>query len=216
LTVLQLRQTDLNAIERHLGSKIEQAPGFFQNVPVVLDLGELGTADTPDFKGLRELLRNHQLIPVGVRHGTTRQQEAATLAGLPVLPEQRNTNVQRPTSEPVGGTASPRGRLHLQPVRSGQQLYASEGDLVVIGPVSVGAELLADGNIHVYGPLRGRALAGVRGNTQARIFCLSLEAQLVSIAGSYRLLDEPYDTGKPSPVQIYLDNERLIIEPLAR
>lgn len=231
LTVLQLWRTDLDAIERHLRSKIEQAPGFFQNVPVVLDVAEL--EDTPDFSALTGLLRRHSLLPVGVRNASVALQDAAVQAGLAILRADRS-DIPRPAAPPAkdsapkstpaatdsAATSPPQSgahnRLHLQPVRSGQQLYVPDGDLIVVGTISVGAEVLADGNIHVYGPLRGRALAGVRGNTQARIFCQSLEAQLVSVAGSYRVLDEPRDVDKNQPVQIYLEDERLVIEPLAR
>lgn len=214
LTVLQLWQSDPASIERHLRSKVEQAPGFFQHVPVIIDLAELN--GDVDFIELAALLRRYQLIPVGVRHASVDQQAACLQAGLPVLPEQRSTG--RNSVEPEPETPPPtRNRLHQQPVRSGQQIYAPDGDLIIIGTVSVGAEVLADGNIHIYGPLRGRALAGVRGDTRARIFCASLEAQLVSIAGNYRILEKPDEVaGMHQAVQIHLDDDRLIIEPLTR
>jgi septum site-determining protein MinC len=100
------------------------------------------------------------------------------------------------------------------PVRSGQQIYAAGGDLVVLAAVSAGAELLADGNIHVYGALRGRALAGVKGNTEARIFCQSLEAELISIAGYFKLNEDLRETQWKQSVQAYLTDETLNIEPL--
>lgn len=105
-------------------------------------------------------------------------------------------------------------RVITTPVRSGQQIYAAGGDLIVLAPVSAGAELLADGNIHVYGPLRGRALAGVKGNTEARIFCQSLEAELISIAGYFKLNDDLRETQWKQSVQAYLTEETLHIEPL--
>jgi septum site-determining protein MinC len=215
--VIQLWRSDLDAIEAHLRGKIEQAPALFQNVPVVIDLADLSGAQTPDFSALRGLLQRHGLIPVGVRNVGAALQDSVIMAGLPVLRDGRVTITQRPaqpaaTPEPKAS----RNRLHTQPIRSGQQIYAADGDLIVIGTVSVGAEVLADGNIHVYGALRGRALAGVRGDSRARIFCQSLEAQLVSIAGNYRILDEPDESDKNQARQIYLDAERLIIEPLAR
>ncbi|WP_233863993.1 septum site-determining protein MinC [Paraburkholderia adhaesiva] len=101
-----------------------------------------------------------------------------------------------------------------RPLRSGQRIYA-KGDLVVLGLVSNGAEVIAEGNIHIYAPLRGRALAGVHGNHDARIFCTCLEAELISIAGIYRTTEVPLTAdvaGKP--VQIRLDDEKLLIEPL--
>ncbi len=215
LTVLHLWRTDLDAIERHLRTKIEQAPGFFHNVPVVLDLAEV--EGLPDFSALSGLLRRHSLLPVGVRNASIALQDAAVQAGLAILRADRS-DASRPaaSAEPTPAPTAAHSRLHLQPVRSGQQIYAPNGDLIVVGTVSVGAEVLADGNVHVYGPLRGRALAGVRGDTEARIFCQSLEAQLVSVAGTYRILDEPSDVEKNQAVQIFLEDERLVIEPLAR
>lgn len=101
-----------------------------------------------------------------------------------------------------------------RPLRSGQRIYA-KGDLVVLGMVSNGAEVIAEGNIHIYAPLRGRALAGVHGNHDARIFCTSLEAELISIAGIYRTAEVPLAAEvKGKPAQIRLDEERLLIEPL--
>jgi septum site-determining protein MinC len=102
-----------------------------------------------------------------------------------------------------------------QPVRSGRQVYAHQGDLVVLATASPGAELLADGHIHVYGPLRGRALAGVSGDTRARIFCRSLEAELVSVAGYWRVRDDIPEDLIGKPVQIFLEDERVMIEPLS-
>lgn len=101
-----------------------------------------------------------------------------------------------------------------KPVRSGQQIYARDTDLIVMGPIGPGAEVIADNNIHVYGPLRGRALCGVSGNTNTRIFCKSLEAELVSVAGSYRVLEEIPENLRGKPAQIWLDGEKLNIEPL--
>ncbi|HAG30490.1 MAG TPA: septum site-determining protein MinC, partial [Alteromonas macleodii] len=102
-----------------------------------------------------------------------------------------------------------------RPVRSGQQVYAEGGDLVVTASVSEGAELLADGNIHVYGTLRGRALAGVKGNTGARVFCQSLDAELISIAGQFIMHETVKGECWKKPAQVYLEDETLRIEPLA-
>lgn len=212
LTVLRLFQLDRAAIERHLTEKIKQAPSFFNNTPVVIDLeGMIDSSNGLDFNSLYELLRTHGMVPVGIRNGTPMQQAAARLAGLPVLPESRAANngnkTERVESAPV------HNQLINHPIRSGQQIYAS-GDLIVLGAVSAGAEVIADGNIHIYGVLRGRALAGVKRNAKARIFCQSLEAELISIAGNYRISEqiEPSDRGKA--VQIYLVEDRLLIENL--
>ena len=218
LTVLHLRETDLGAIEQALLVKIAQAPAFFANTPVVVDLDALADAAAmPDFAGLARILRAHGLVPVGVRHGSAAQLAAAAAAGLPMLPESRPAPRREATTD-AGGDAKPadpgpHNRVVVQPVRSGQQVYAADGDLTLLGPVSAGAEVLADGSIHVYGPLRGRALAGVRGKLEARIFCLGLEAELVSVAGRYRILEKNGE-GWGKAVQIYLSGEHLIIEPL--
>lgn len=213
LTVLHLRHPDLEAIDRLLADKVRQAPGFFQNAPVVVDLDGMAATAIPDCAGLCRVLRERGLIPVGVRNGNAAQQQAALAAGLALLPEGRSVLNSRKPSEP---TATQRNRLVTQPVRSGQQIYAAEGDLILLGAVSPGAEVLADGNIHVYGPLRGRALAGIKGDTRARIFCQSLEAELVSIAGHYRVIEELEAEVRGRSVQIFLADERLVIEPLSR
>jgi len=222
LTILQLQQADLAQIDRQLLAKINQAPGFFQNTPVIIDLSGL-PANTPalDFAKLVGLLRSRSLVPVGIRDGAEALQTAARTAGLPILPDTPVVRAKPSDSaSPVETTSDepnkPHSRLITQPIRSGQQVYAPQGDLIVLGAVSNGAEVLADGNIHIYGPLRGRALAGVKGDQTARIFCNSLEAQLISVAGNYRILDEPDKADKNKPKQVFLLNEKLMIEPLSR
>lgn len=213
LTVLHLFQLDRAAIEQHLAEKIKQAPSFFDNTPVVIDLGKMSLPpDGVDFNGLHELLRRHGMAPVGIRNGSPELQAAARLAGFPVLPERRSVGVSK-KSESTGATAA-HSQIVDHPVRSGQQFYAPEGDLIILGTVSAGADVIADGNIHVYGALRGRALAGVKGDTGTRIFCHSLEAALISIAGRYRVSEHlsPDDWGKAA--QIRLVEDRLVIEPL--
>ncbi|HRX70795.1 MAG TPA: septum site-determining protein MinC [Candidatus Competibacteraceae bacterium] len=215
LTVLHLFQLDRAAIERHLAEKIKQAPSFFNNTPVVIDLeGMTDSPDGLDFNGLYELLRAHGMVPVGIRNGTPMQQAAARLAGLPVLPESRAANNGKKTER--AEAAPMHSRIVNHPIRSGQQFYAPEGDLIVLGAVSAGAEVIADGNIHIYGVLRGRALAGVRGDAEARIFCQSLEAELVSIAGRYRISEQIESSDRSKAAQIHLVEDRLIIEHLNR
>ncbi|MDX1590223.1 MAG: septum site-determining protein MinC [Oleiphilaceae bacterium] len=123
-----------------------------------------------------------------------------------------------PTSQPGQGeapeAAAPPGRVITQPVRSGQQIYAPEGDLIIMAPVGAGAEVLAAGHIHVYGPLRGRALAGVHGNTEARIFCQSLEAELVSVAGHYKISEDLQDSCWKKPAEVGFRDDALTVRPL--
>lgn len=209
LTVMLLRYADYPAIEQALVDKVRQAPGFFNNTPLVIDLELLPSYQCPDFRALLELLHRYGLVPVGVRNGTQAQQQAALSSGLPLLPEGRpSTRREEHTS---------RSRLFNHPVRSGQQVYAPDGDLILLSTVSAGAEVMADGNIHVYGALRGRALAGIKGDSSARIFCQSLEAELISIAGHYRVIEELDSKMRGRAVQIYLSqDEHLLIEPLHR
>ena len=215
LTVLHLFHLDRTVIERHLAEKIKQAPGFFSNTPVVIDLERVvDSTDGVDFRGLYELLRGHGMVPVGIRNGSPRLQTIAGQAGLPTLPESRAMGAVR---KPERAELTPaRSRILSHPVRSGQQIYAPDGDLIVLGTVSAGAEVIADGNIHIYGALRGRALAGVRGDIEPRIFCQSLEAELVSIAGRYRISEQIESADRGKAMQIHLVEDRLIVEHLTR
>jgi len=231
LPVIRLLDTDMDAVAEHLSTKVDQAPEFFRNTPVVVDLSALPprTGDI-QFPLLVGLLRGYGMIPVGVRGGNAAQNQAAEVMDLAIMgkaairssrpvaakpkPEKNAPQAaeQAPrTVKPISGRTF---KLVAQPVRSGQRVYATGGDLSVIGPVSSGAELLADGNIHVYGPLRGRAMAGLNGDAEARIFCQALEAELVSVAGRYRVSERIPDALQGIPVQIFLDQEILRIEKL--
>lgn len=214
-TVLQLMQGDLEGISQQLTMTVQQAPEFFRGVPVVIDLERLHSDEPPDFAGLKSLLLSSGLIPVGVRHASDLQREAALLEGLPLLAAGKlQESSEKKTEKDVRHAPT---RMVTTPVRSGTQIYAKEADLVVIASVSPGAELLADGNIHVYGPLRGRALAGVQGNRSARIFCTTLEAELVSIAGYY-LTQEDMQALLPNHdmIQVYLEGDELRVEPVCQ
>jgi septum site-determining protein MinC len=213
LGVLHLLVSDLDAIAGELTAKLKMGPRFFRHAPLVIDLQALPESAEPvDFDALVRLLRSHDLVPVGVRNATPRQHEGALAAGLGVLQggrperERRETGAAAPSHTPT--------KLITQPVRSGQQIYAQAGDLIVLAPVSPGAELLADGHIHVYAPLRGRALAGIQGDTSARIFCQCLEAELISVAGHYRVIEDLDAAVRGRPVQAYLEGERLTIKGL--
>jgi septum site-determining protein MinC len=229
LPVIRLLGIDMDAVATELSAKVEQAPDFFRNTPVVIDLAELpaGGGDV-EFPLLVGLLRGYRMIPVGVRGGNPAQNEAAEAMELAILgdafvrPPKKVEKVQltaaapesppRAEPPPAGPTAG--FTLVTRPVRSGQRVYAPGGDLSVVAAVSSGAELMADGNIHVYGPLRGRAMAGLKGNTQARIFCQDLQAELVSVAGHYRVSENIPGDLKGYPVQIYLDDKALRIEKI--
>lgn len=208
-TILQIIRWDMELLEQQLKDAVQRAPTFFLGSPVVIDLEKIPAQFDVNFASLREILSGHHLVPVGVRGGTDEQHKLAVTAGLPVLTigKLSHTENKKKTTEPN------LAKLVTNPIRSGMQVYAKDADLIVTATVSAGAELLADGHIHVYGPLRGRAMAGVQGNTQARIFCRTLEAELVSIAGYYLTKEDmqimPENNGM---IQIFLVDEQVRIE----
>ncbi|UUQ66211.1 septum site-determining protein MinC [Pseudomonas fuscovaginae UPB0736] len=221
ITVLELAQNNLDALDRQLAAKVLQAPNFFSNTPLVLALDKLpadqGAVDLP---GLMRICRQHGLRTLAIRANRIEDIAAAIAIDLPVLPpsgarerpvDPTEGEVKKIPEKPPEPTIKPT-RIITTPVRGGQQVYAQGGDLVVVSSVSPGAELLADGNIHVYGPMRGRALAGVKGDTKARIFCQQLSAELVSIAGQYKVSEDlRRDPLWGSGVQISLSGDVLNI-----
>ncbi|MEI6557976.1 MAG: septum site-determining protein MinC [Rhodospirillaceae bacterium] len=226
LMVLKLVDPASETFFARLGDKVRQAPNFFRNAPLVLDLDGLPGNELIDFADLKLRLREHGLITIGVQGGIHRHQEAALRAGLPPVPAAGRSSkldtVAAPAApRPASPAAAPRAAdsasrpamVINEPVRSGRQIYAPGGDLVVTAMVSAGAELLADGHIHVYGALRGRALAGLAGDTSARIFCLSLEAEMVSISGLYRVNEDIPPAIFKKPAQIYLKDGYLNLDP---
>ena len=158
--------------------------------------------------------------PKSTEPNSNRNQNNAAHYGTPKTiskadsPNNNSHSNRHGTVHPETLPGSAPNKIVQVPVRSGQQVYAPGGDLIVLAPVSAGAEILADGNIHVYAPLRGRALAGVRGNTEAIIFCQSLEAELISVAGEYKISEDLQEAFWKKPAKIMLKNERLAIENL--
>lgn len=221
LTALQLLSLDYATFQKQLAEKVSQAPKFFNHTPVVLDLQRVVSVPvTIDFTKIFSIIREHGLVPVGIRGGTPDHHAQVSQMGFAVLPESRTEQTAErekayaPPPPPEKDVKSP-SLLITQPVRSGQQIYARGGDLVITASVSPGAEVLADGHIHIYGPLRGRALAGVNGDIQARIFCQSLEAELVSVAGQYCVSEDLRNSHWEEPVTIALQGEHLQITPLS-
>jgi septum site-determining protein MinC len=222
LTSLQLYHTAPQHIAQQLIAKIQQAPKFFQAAPILIDVHALANANSLDLAALKALLIEQQLVPVGIQGAPEPLKAQARELGLAIFPESKAQPPAQPATEPTQNHAiiseqaisgSPT-RVVTQPVRSGQQIYAPGGDLLVLAPVSHGAEVLADGHIHVFGPLRGRALAGVTGDERAMIFCKSLEAELISIAGQYKISEDLKDLYWKKPVRISLSAARLCIDSL--
>lgn len=240
LVVVALKTTDMLAIERELTARFADTPEMFNQDPVVIDIAQAeGDPLALDYARLASLLRQFKMVAAAVRGGSPEQMAAAAEAGLGEAPEALPPATRTPTPavaapppveavpppapapEPVAAApvqAQPAAITTLivdKPLRSGQQVYARGGDLVVLAAVNFGAEVIADGSIHVYAPLRGKAIAGARGNNDARIFSTCMEPELISIAGTYRTTDNPLpDTVIGKPAQIRLDGERLVFEPL--
>ena len=223
-----LREVDISHIAADLSQRLADDPDFFDNDPVLIDLQHVQACEAAvDFPALIALLRRHHTVPVAVRGGSPAQMQAAHAAGLMPAPdampsrptvEVREVEVIREVPvEVVREVPAPPAHAMVvdKPLRSGQQVYARGTDLVVLAMVSYGAEVIADGNVHVYAPLRGRAVAGARGDTSARIFSTCMEPQLLSIAGNYRALETDLPAniaGKPG--QARLEGDKLVIEPL--
>lgn len=212
-TTLQLIRYDLDALERQLKTSIAKAPMFFAGSSVVIDLEKVQSFGVLDFSKIKKILIANGMVPIGVRAGSPEQIRAAFDAGLPLINLSKSTlseeKKKSQSEEPQQSSLTT--KFISTPIRSGMQVYAKEGDLIVAAQVSPGAELMADGYIHIYGALHGRAMAGVKGNTEARIFCQTLEAELVSIAGYYLTKDEMQDIPKQGFIQIYLENEKIKI-----
>lgn len=219
---LLLETADPGALAAALEAQASGAAPLFENDPVIVDLAKLRETDAPlAWDELLPLLRRHGMVPVAVRGGSAAQMDAAHAAGLIDAPEGQPTAAPpaasaAPAAGPAPAAPAPLPPMIVdRPLRSGQQVYARGTDLIVLGLVSHGAEVIADGHIHVYAPLRGRAIAGARGDASARIFATCLEAQLVSIAGTYRTAETPLpDEVLARPAQVRLDGERLVVEPL--
>lgn len=221
LTVLVLHSADIHAIDAALQEKQQQASHFLERSPIIIDCQLLGEMSLElDFSELKMLISKVGFVPVGLRNLWEAAEAQALEAGWALL---------RPSKQQAASNTPPPTEINLQqeqpetvqrllvldrPVRSGQQVYCPYGDIVVLQQTSAGSELLAGGSVHVYGALRGRVLAGVQGDTQARIFCERLEAELIAIAGRYRLLDEIESNLKGQAVMIYLEQEKLKIVPI--
>lgn len=250
LVALILKSTDLALLSSEFKLRFGDVPDFFDQDALVIDLTFLqnSTADIEpiDMAALIALLREYQLQPMSIRGGNQAQMAAGQAAGLVAVPDAFvNANTAKNKALKKGDAAlknaldtapvSSKENSQLtansvdsqlsamiidKPLRSGQQVYARGRDLVVMAMVNAGAEVIADGHIHVYAPLRGKAMAGARGNTEARIFALSMEAELLSIAGVYRTSEHKLPAninGKPAQMRLITsaDGDKLILEPLS-
>ena len=236
---LKLHSVDPALVYGEVDARVRAAPQLFDCAPVVFDLSALDPL--PSATALRALIESVHgagLRPVGLAVGDDAVAALARELDLPLFAKFRPEREAAPmpvaatvvdvmpsqpvaTPEPVvievpvPAEARPVGQHHADPVRSGQRLYARGTDLTVAAVVGHGAEVIADGSIHIYGVLRGRALAGARGDTSARIYCQNFQAELVAIAGQYRVFEEPVAEWHGKPVQAWLEGDKLRLAPLS-
>lgn len=239
---LRVRELDVERLVAEMRERVERAPKLFGRAAVIVDFGSLSRC--PDEHAARALidgLRSAGVLPVGLAFGTREIEALSERIGLPLLakfraqyesaeaapePAPREAASRRRAPEPAAEVVEPvaapaplpaagGSQMQLQPVRSGQQVYAQGRDLTVCAMVGNGAEVIADGSIHIYGSLRGRALAGARGDVNARIFCREFNAELVAVAGQYRVMESIPAELHGKPVQIWLENDKLQIAVMA-
>lgn len=229
---LRIRTLDVARLIQEMQERVSRAPKLFGRAAVILDFG--GLSQVPDLdtaQALLDGLRSAGVLPVALAYGTQETELLSEQLGLPLLAKFR-AQYERAGSEsaappraappPVAAIVPPTapsvqpqpGRMQLGAVRSGQQLYAENCDLTVLSTVGAGAEVIADGSIHIYGTLRGRALAGAQGNTGARIFCRDFHAELVAIAGHYKVLDDVPANLRGKSVQVWLEQDQIKIAAL--
>ncbi len=230
---LRVRNLDVAQLTREMRERVERAPRLFGRAALIIDFG--GLAKTPDASTAQALLDgllDAGVIPVALAYGTRETELLAGQLGLPLLakfraqyepaepapvapepaaPAPRSQAPASPAGVASTTPASRPGLVQKATVRSGQQLYAENRDLTVLSTVGAGAEVIADGSIHIYGTLRGRALAGAKGNTDARIFCREFHAELVAIAGNYKVLEDVPRELHGRPVQVWLEKDQLMI-----
>ncbi|MGK7866661.1 septum site-determining protein MinC [Falsiroseomonas sp. E2-1-a20] len=232
LLVMRLLDHRVEALVPALGDQFRRAPGFLRFAPVVIGLDDIpARPEDVDFNGLVQGLRAIEIVPIGTTGGTPEMRHAAQGAGLPPLRQAggREEDVAlaaappamampqpMPVVEPPPPPAAPRPSAMVvdQPVRAGQRIWAQGTDLIIVGTVNRGAEVLADGNIHVYGRLLGRAIAGGQDNAEARVFALHFDPELVSIAGYYAVREGLGDAPIGKTVQARLVGEHMRFDPV--
>ena len=241
---LRVRTLDVAQLVAEMRDRVQRAPNLFARAAVVLDFGGLGKAPSfEEARTLLDGLREAGVLPVALAYGTREIEALSQQLGLPLLakfraqyertdeasvgaasaasssppPARRDIATEAaPTKAAPAKTISPTspGLMQTTPVRSGQQVYAENRDLTVLSAVGAGAEAIADGSIHIYGALRGRALAGAQGNEEARIFCREFHAELVAVAGHYKVLEDIPAELLGKPVQVWLEKGQLKLAAL--
>lgn len=225
LVQVRIRTTDPHAILNELAGRVAAAPHFFRRIAVCLDLSALEkTPEVAEIHAVIEAVRRVGMLSVGLAGDVVELETVASALNLPILSSFRTPTRPAPvlepeqaaptTPEPAPADSNVSTLIHNQPVRSGQRIYARNRDLIVNAGVAAGAEVMADGCLHIYGPLRGRAMAGARGDPAARMFCQEFDAELVSIAGVFRVFETIPAELAGMPVQAWLAGEDLHFAPI--
>jgi septum site-determining protein MinC len=212
LVQVRLHTTDPGSILDELTGKTATAPQFFDRTAVCLDLGELAQPpNAGEIRAVVDVVRRAGMLSVGLAQGAASVESLARELDMPIFTHIRATGKSVPVVQPAPPpepTALPALMQH-HPVRSGQRVYARNRDLIVTTTVAAGAEVMADGCVHIYGPLRGRVMAGAHGDTEARVFCQEFNAELVSIAGVFRVFETIPAELAGVPVQAWLAGDDL-------
>lgn len=206
LSVLHINHTDLNKVAAELDSKLAIAPQFFIGAPLVVNLSAI-TDGNYNLAGLKDLLISRDLVIVGITSAPSAIANQAKELGLAIIKSGKQSSSQPQLPKTT--------KIVKQNIRSGQQVYAQNGDLIIVGAVGNGAEVIADGSIHIYGSLRGKAMAGASGDNNAVIIAQTLDAELVSIAGQYWLTENLQAHASMKSGCIRLDGDTLAVEALS-
>jgi len=220
LTVLKLHSEDIEKTKDAIDEKINQAPEFFAGIPVVLE-PEVDNLEPTYLALLLEYLNQKQMIPIGIRTSNEAMKEQASYAGLAVFSEESNLKKRTKAKQEKPSEETPQDEGGLKTamvinhaVRSGQQIYAKDRDLIVMGSVNAGAEVIADGSVHIYGSVRGKVFAGSQGEAKARIFAQKMDPELLCIAGLYQLSEDIAEEHKKGFTEVSLLNDQLSFKAL--
>ncbi len=228
LSILRIASKDLDGLATALDAQLSKARGLLEQMPVVLDFA----VNEIDVDSLLGILRERGLTVLAAFRCAASLEQRARNAGLAVIrppggersagdtpassvqPEaEAEAEAEIEDAAPAVARSAAHSRIITTPVRSGQQIYA-RGDLTLLAPVSAGAEVIADGSLHIYASLRGRAVAGAQGDEAARIFCRDLQAELLAVAGRYKVAEDIPEAVRGKAVQVYLDGDRMCIESI--
>ena len=193
-----------------IDATLVRSPGFFVGKPVVLDLSAVDLSQSA-IAHLVTSLEQRNIRVLGIEGVDA---DLITTSMPPLLTGGRHCVLTQNEPKKPEAKPKPTSLLLENPVRSGQSIVFIEGDVTVLGSVGSGAEIVAGGSIHVYGTLRGRAMAGVNGNAAARIYCQKIEAELLAIDGYYQTAEDISDTLRNRPAQAWLAGDIMRITPL--